>query len=65
MTEITLLHQIHEKVIRNTVQLEAIREAQKQNVTRAEFEPVKRVVYGAVGAALLALVSALIALVVG
>lgn len=65
MSEIALLHQIHEKVIRNTVTLEQIREAQQHNVTREEFEPVKKIVYGAVGVALLSLFGAIIALVVG
>lgn len=65
MGEIELLHRIHEMTIRHSVQLEQIQRAQSENVTRSEFEPVKRVVYGAVGLALLSLFGALIALVVG
>lgn len=59
-----LLHEVNAQTIRNTVQLEAIREMQSQNVTRAEFEPIKRIVYGAVGVALVSLLGAIIALVV-
>jgi hypothetical protein len=62
---LALLHQINAQVIRNTVQLEVIEKNQRQNVSRAEFEPVKRLVFGAVALILTSIVGALIFLVVG
>lgn len=46
--------------------VKALRQNQEQNyVTKNEFEPVKKIVYGLVGLILVAVVGALVSLVVG
>ena len=56
-----LLHSIDKKVVGLEIKMEQV---SKSYVTRGEFEPVQRIVYGLVGAVLLTVVGAVIALVV-
>lgn len=55
-TNIKELQEAHRKFVRED-------EIKKDYITRAEFDPVKRVVYGAVGTILLGILGAIISLV--
>lgn len=62
--EMVMLHKLDKELATQGVVLYQIQTQQAKMVTQKEFEPVKRIVYGAVGLILVAVIGALIALVV-
>ncbi len=62
--QVELLQEINNRTIRLEVELKQLQENEGRYVTRAEFEPIQRLVFGATAIVLIGVVGAVLALVV-